>query len=396
MKNVIGTPARGDSFFPREREVRKIISRLKNGNNLNLAAPRRVGKTSILYYLLDNKEADYVYVYVDTEAVSNEQDFFKKILKEIIKVEDIGNSGKLKKLFEGGHKFLGRIKGLKFMGYGIDLADTDTAVDYKEDVIHLLSGIELENDKKIVILIDEFPQTIINIVESNGGSLAQAKQFLQSNRELRMNPEINKRVRFILTGSIGLNHTVVSIDASAFINDLNSVEMEPLSQEEADEFLGRLLSSQGLSIQSESLKYILKIIEWLIPFHIQLVVQEIGNIASKGVEITNGLVDKAFENIIQIRNSNHFEHYSSRLRKQFKNPDLPFVLEVLDKLAKDGVIKKAVVFDLSVKHGLEGKWRHVLEVLVYDGYINNTGDVETYRFNSPLVRLWWKNFICKL
>ena len=82
MKNVIGTPARGDSFFPREREVRKIISRLKNGNNLNLAAPRRVGKTSILYYLLDNKEADYVYVYVDTEAVNNEQDFFKKIFRQ--------------------------------------------------------------------------------------------------------------------------------------------------------------------------------------------------------------------------------------------------------------------------------------------------------------------------
>jgi AAA+ ATPase superfamily predicted ATPase len=395
MKNVIGTPARGDSFFPREREVRKIISRLKNGNNLNLAAPRRVGKTSILYYLLDNKEADYVYVYVDTEAVNNEQDFFKKILKEIIKVEDISNSGKLKKLFEEGHKFLGRIKGLKFMGYGIDLADTDTAVDYKEDVIHLLSGIELENEKKIVILIDEFPQTIINIVEANGGSIAQAKRFLQSNRELRMHPEINRRVRFILTGSIGLNHTVVSIDSSAFINDLNSVEMEPLSQEEAEEFLSQLLSSKGLSIGAETLKYILNIIEWLIPFHIQLLVQEIGNIASKGAEITNSLVDKAFDNIIQIRNSNHFEHYSSRLRKQFKNPELPFVLEVLDKLAKDSVIKKAVVFNLSVKHDLEGKWRHVLEVLVYDGYINNAGDVETYRFNSSLVRLWWKNFICK-
>lgn len=395
MKNVIGAPARGESFFPREKEVRKIISRLQNGNNLNLAAPRRVGKTSILYYLLDNKEGDYVYVYVDTEAVNNEQDFFKKILKEIIKVEEIGRSGKLRKLLEEGHKFLGRIKGLTLAGYGIDLTDNDKTVDYKEDVIHLLSGIELENNKKIVILIDEFPQTIINIVEANKGDTSQAKQFLQSNRELRMNPDINGRAKFILTGSIGLNHTVVSIDSTAFINDLNSVEMSPLSQEEAEEFLSQLLLSKGVSMRDETLKYTLNIIEWLIPFHIQLVVQEIGNLASKDVEITSDLVDRAFENIVQIRNSNHFGHYSSRLRKQFKNPELPFVLKLLDKLANDGVIESAAIFNLSVKHKLEEKWRHILEILIYDGYINNTGDKETYRFNSPLVRLWWKNFICK-
>jgi hypothetical protein len=87
-----------------------------------------------------------------------------------------------------------------------------------------------------------------------------------------MNPEINERVKFILTGSIGLNHTVVSIDSTAFINDLNSVEMEPLSPNEAENFLDQLLASQGLKVPDASLKYILQVIEWLIPFHIQLTV----------------------------------------------------------------------------------------------------------------------------
>jgi len=395
MKNVIGAPARGNSFFPREREVKKIISRLKDGNNLNLAAPRRVGKTSILFYLLDNKEADYVYVYVDTEAVTNEQDFFKKILKEMMKVEEIGKSGRLQKLLEEGGKLLGRIKSLKIMGNGLDLADNGKPIDYKEDIIHLLSGIELEDDKRIILLIDEFPQTVINIVEANGGNNTQAKQFLQSNREIRMNPEINERVKFILTGSIGLNHTVVSIDSTAFINDLNSVEMEPLNQGEAEDFLNQLLSPKGLKASDQVLKHALKKIEWLIPFHIQLVVQEIGNLAVNGTDVSLELVDQAFENIIQVRNSNHFDHYFSRLKKQFKKPELPFVLELLDKLANEGTIKKTIIFDLAVKHELEEKWRHILEILVYDGYINNTGDREVYRFNSPLVRLWWKTFICK-
>lgn len=54
MKNIIGSPARGKDFYQRKREVEKIISSLSNGNNIQITAPRRVGKTSILWYLLDN------------------------------------------------------------------------------------------------------------------------------------------------------------------------------------------------------------------------------------------------------------------------------------------------------------------------------------------------------
>ena len=115
MKNVIGTPARGDSFFPRTKEIRKIIDRLVDGNNLNIAAPRRVGKTSILLNLLDKKENDFVYVYVDTEDVCDESDYFKRILKEVLRTEEVVTSRRLKHLFESGHRFLSRIKGIKIM-----------------------------------------------------------------------------------------------------------------------------------------------------------------------------------------------------------------------------------------------------------------------------------------
>ena len=81
MKNIIGSPARGDSFFPREREIQKILNSLNNGNNLQIAAPRRIGKTSILFHLMDNKIGNYVYTYIDTEAINTESGFFKKLLK---------------------------------------------------------------------------------------------------------------------------------------------------------------------------------------------------------------------------------------------------------------------------------------------------------------------------
>lgn len=79
MKNKVGIPARGNDFFKRETEVQKILLRLADGNNLQITAPRRVGKTSILWHLRDNKINGYTYVYIDTEAVADTEDFQETI-----------------------------------------------------------------------------------------------------------------------------------------------------------------------------------------------------------------------------------------------------------------------------------------------------------------------------
>src|SRR5687768_17960591 len=110
MKNIVGIPAIGENFFHRHKEIDKISSRLRAGNNLQIAAPRRVGKTSILHYLKDNHVDGHIYVYVDTERVDNEQDFFKKLLKAIVKIELITSSQKLAYLIKEKLKFFRRVK----------------------------------------------------------------------------------------------------------------------------------------------------------------------------------------------------------------------------------------------------------------------------------------------
>jgi len=394
MKNVIGTPARGDSFFPRTKEIRKIIDRLVDGNNLNVAAPRRVGKTSILLNLLDKKENDFVYVYVDTEDVCDESDYFKRILKEVLRTEEVVTSRRLKHLFESGQRFLSRIKGIKIMGQGIEFTGEGGVIDFKEDLTNLLSGIELEDDKEIIILVDEFPQTIQNIIDANPDDPKPARKFLQANREIRLNPEINKKVKFILTGSIGLNHTVAQIDSTAFINDLNSVEISPLTTVEAQNFLQDLLATKNMLIDTEVAQYLLKKIGWLIPFHIQLAVQEILSMDSPDADIDKGLIDRAFVAIVERRNENHFNHYFSRLKRQFKGDEFSFADELLDIMARQGVMTKDEIINLSVKYDLMQKWKNITDILIYDGYINNNSE-GIYQFNSPVVRMWWQRFICK-
>lgn len=394
MKNVIGVPARGESFFPRDKEIRKILEKLDDGNNLNIAAPRRVGKTSILLNLLDFNKGGFTYTYVDSEDIDSEAEFFRRIQRELLRTEAIRSSRKLKNLFESGHKFLSKVKGIKVMGQSIEFAEADTIVDPKEDLINLLSGLELEDNKGLVVLLDEFPQTIQNIIDKSPMDLGPVRRFLQANREIRQNPEISRKVRFILTGSIGLNHTVAEIGMTAFINDLNSVEIGALTDEEGLQLLEELFQPKGISAHEETKRYLLKKIEWLIPFHIQLLVQEILCIATFGCSVNKQEVDRAFDAIIQQRNEGHFNHYYSRLKRQFKGVEFSYAADLLDALAVKGTVGKAEIFDLATKHGLDQRWRNIINILIYDGYLSFDG-ADRYQFNSPIVKMWWQRFICK-
>ncbi|HEY0067788.1 MAG TPA: hypothetical protein VGB46_10510 [Flavisolibacter sp.] len=272
--------------------------------------------------------------------------------------------------------------------------DEGVEVNYYEELSNFLAGFELE-DSSLVLLIDEFPQTILNIIQHNKGDQGTAIQFLQSNRELRLDPDISPKVRFIYTGSIGLNHTVASINASAFINDLNSMEVGPLTSEEARLFVRELLEERDITIDEDAVLYLLLKIEWLIPFHIQLIVQELIDMVYKTKSVNKDNIDAAFDNIISIRHQNHFDHYYSRLRIQFKGNEFKFADELLQKLAGSGTLTKAQAFDLAVGHKVDDSCRRILDILMYDGYINNIGDPGTIRFNSPIVRMWWQKFICK-
>ena len=391
MKNIVGNPARGENFFKRDHEVTKILISLHNDNNIQIAAPRRVGKTSILFYMLDNLIEGYRYVYIDTESVHSEEDFYKKLLKEILRLD--GMEPIANRFMKAAGTLARKIKSIKVLEVGIELQDTEKGLTYYEDLVHFLSGIQLDENRKLILLIDEFPQTILNIVKAHGAE--SAIRFLQSNRTLRLNPDIINNVRFIYTGSIGLNHTVAAIDSTAFINDLNTLEIGPLDKAGAALFLDQLLAARNVTIIPAASNYLLKKLEWLIPFHIQLLVQEMLRKDHPDNCIDVAHVDQAFDEIIATRNDNHFAHYFSRLKVQFKGDELDYALEILKMIAESGTITHAQLLDQSALYNTEEHYKKIVEILVYDGYINNVGDGGTYRFNSPVVRMWWLKYICK-
>lgn len=392
MKNVIGTPARGEDFFQRKREIDKIVKAIEEGANIQLAAPRRVGKTSILMHLLDNQPNDNHYLYLDTEAISNSNDFFKKIYSEVIKSNCVSGSVKVMQQIKGaGNSFLKKIKGINVSGTGLELTETED-LDYYNELINLLKGVQLDKGK-IILMIDEFPYTISNIIDKTNND-DEAIKFLQLNRSLRLDPNINLKIQFIYTGSIGLNTTVENLTATALINDIMSIKVNPIKYHEGVELVKAILEYEKKTMTSENIDFLLKRIEWLTPFYIKLMIKEIVDLMEDGEDnIAIELINDSFQEIIDYRNNNYFEHYYSRLRGFFNGNEFDFIIETLNFIVNHNTIKKGDIFNIAVKYKIEKEYRSFIHTLIYDGYIHSEDSGETYRYNSPILKLWWKKYV---
>jgi predicted AAA+ superfamily ATPase len=85
MRIQTGNPVRGDDFFVRENLVEQTWEHLASGSHILIAAPRRVGKTSLMRYLEDCPRPPFSFIYLITESVNSENEFYRRILNRIVK-----------------------------------------------------------------------------------------------------------------------------------------------------------------------------------------------------------------------------------------------------------------------------------------------------------------------
>lgn len=105
-------------------------------------------------------------------------------------------------------------------------------------------------------------------------------------------------------------------------------------------------------------------------------------------------IEKSVDSIIALKNQNHFDHYYTRLKVQFKDDAFNYADELLKDIAENNTADKTRTFDLAAKYNLTDDYKKILETLIYDGYIHYIEDTKEYRFNSPIVKRWWQKFIC--
>ena len=95
MKIQTGNPVGGENYFRRPALIQKAWEMINAGNHILIAAPRRVGKTSLLIHLLENPKDHYNMLLIDTESINSENEVFRKIVNRILRTDYVRKSQKV-------------------------------------------------------------------------------------------------------------------------------------------------------------------------------------------------------------------------------------------------------------------------------------------------------------
>ncbi|MCX6317612.1 MAG: AAA-like domain-containing protein [Bacteroidetes bacterium] len=382
MKIIIGPAAEGDYYFHRPYLDELFWKKIKESHNLSIAAPRRVGKSSFMLNLLKNTKKDYHCVYIITESINEPNEFFKKVYKTIL--GQLNNGGKLKQFFDDLFK---RLDIRKISVSEIEFGRNE--INYYQEILLLCREVK-ENDKQVILLIDEFSQTVENIISDQGRDTA--KNFLHQCRELRQSPDVKSKISFVYTGSIGLENLVISIDEPRSIADLGHFTIPPLTKEEAKKLINQVMDGDAIVFAAKEQDYFLQKMNWLLPYFIQVMMSEMENLCREhpSQKITTAMVDIAFEKALD--NRSYFEHWLTRLRTIFKGNDFSCAKEIL----KISVVKNGIDYyelqNCMARFQIEDA-APLINILQHDGYLVKDPNTNKYRFNSPLLQAWWKKNI---
>ncbi|WP_143774486.1 hypothetical protein [Niastella vici] len=378
-KIIIGNTATGDYYYDRPEIIGEIWQQILIGNHVLLAAPRRVGKSSIMKHMIDNTVDNYRCKYQNVQGLDSAEHFFKSIYELIKSCMNFNQKASewLRLLKETG------IEEVSITG---TLKIRERSINFLEAVNQLLLKLK-QNDYKIVFLIDELPEVLHNLNKNNNKE--DAVIILKTLRRWRQEDQFSN-FRLVLAGSIGIYHVIKTIEGrNVDCNDFHKVKFAALTNEEAIDYILWATGNKATIRYTEVLmQYLLSKIQYCLPYFINLMLDEINSKARKNHNpaITVNDIDRAFDEVV--KNSDHFKDWKSRLFDYMPLADAEFVNEVLIFIAHKNTISMQKLYDIAIRHGKKDTYMDFIDGLEEDGYI--TEENNTYFFVSPFLQAFWK------
>lgn len=246
-------PVVGSSLDPADVEGRddlivRMLGLLRDGNNLLLVDPRRMGKTAVLDRLVNEPGDGLLAVKIDYEGATTAEDFLFRTVSAL-----------------SGHERLWKRVG-KAVGTYVEVSAkagvpggavtvkpaqrTRSAVEILDAVLTSVSARLSSKDDLLIIAMDEVPLAISNVTNGANGA-AEAAALLQALRRVR---KVERSIRWIVTGSIGFHHTIDQVEDGtvALINDLLPVTVGSLDQTAGIRLVQRLAKGVGVELVEDA------------------------------------------------------------------------------------------------------------------------------------------------
>jgi hypothetical protein len=345
-----GAIVKGENFYDREEDCKRIVDTLAGGNNLVLYAPRRFGKTSLVFRAIEELEKqDFICIYFDFMPVFSPESFVRLYAKSL--------AVKQSNLQKFANTFVSLVKSIRpVLSFGqegtpefsIDFAGKtvdETVVSQLLDLPELIAG----NGKRVLVFFDEFQE------------LEKLKD-IRFEELLRSKVQQQQCVNYLFFGSkTHIMQAMFNDKKKAFYHAASQMTISFLPEKDTATFLQHNFSKKGIRLDEETVQYIISV-TGNIPHYIQLLAAEIWQCVESNTGVTREIVDASLLRVLTLKGDYYMElfDHQSKSKKQLllalcssgKNifseayirannlPSSATLQRAVDGLTNDGIIDK--------------------------------------------------------
>ncbi len=353
-------------FCDREDETKRLLSNIRGAQSTILTAPRRIGKTALIFHVLEKLPSGTKGIYFDILPTENMSGFLNEFASAIIRnvPEKKGT----------GRKIWDFIKSLRpSVSFDALTGSPQVSFTLKESDVNnqieaIFSFLE-KQDEKYVIAIDEFQQ-ILKYPEKN------------TDAWLRTLIQKLKNVIFIFAGSQQhLLNEMFTVPSRPFYNSASLLKIDKINGEKYNSFISKQFIFSGRQIED---KIIDNILDWADrhTYYIQLICNRTFLTGLK--KIANETWKEEAERLLKEQEAVFFNYRNMLTKPQW---------DVLKATALEGSLYEPTGIDFVLKYSL-GNPSTVLrslealirmELIYYDF---DTSGKKFYTINDLLFRRW--------
>ncbi len=318
-------------FCDREVETKTLLSHLKNGRNVTLISPRRIGKTGLIkntFYHLKEQEKDATCLYIDIFATKNLHDFVEllgvMVINEIVR--------KNASFIEKTISFFSALRPVLSMDPLTGEPSVSITVEPSKEDITIQSIFNYLNDseQEVYIAIDEFQQ-IAEYPEK--GTEALLRSYIQ----------FAQHVHFIFSGSkFHLMAEIFGSPKHPFYQSTEMMGLKPLDSDVYFDFCLQFFKEKGGNIEKDIFEYLYNMFEGH-TWYIQCIMNRLyeANTNVESIEPVNAAIlsilagrEPQFESLSQFFTDNQFS--------------------LLKAIAKEGIVAQPTAGRFIKSHNLSG------------------------------------------
>lgn len=318
-------------FCDREVEIKTLLSHLKNGRNVTLISPRRIGKTGLIkntFYHLKEQEKDATCLYIDIFATKNLHDFVEllgvMVINEIVR--------KNASFIEKTISFFSALRPVLSMDPLTGEPSVSITVEPSKEDITIQSIFNYLNDseQEVYIAIDEFQQ-IAEYPEK--GTEALLRSYIQ----------FAQHVHFIFSGSkFHLMAEIFGSPKHPFYQSTEMMGLKPLDSDVYYDFCLQFFKEKGGNVAKDIFEYLYNMFEGH-TWYIQCIMNRLyeANTNVESIEQVNAAIlsilagrEPQFESLSQFFTSNQFS--------------------LLKAIAKEGIVAQPTAGRFIKSHNLSG------------------------------------------